>query len=162
MTNLDVNSQTTFHWSLDALRQLTRYYQMSQRTAEYVRALERLVTLEAAPSEATLRELSDIYNFTGDLPRQILTLQKLTRLYPSEPHDLIDLANLQAAYGQLAEAAVTLEKFEAAQPDSTPLDTVHFLLSVLLDSSQSEKADRQARAWLTAMTRPSFYQDQIP
>ena len=140
--------------NLDALRQLARYYQMSQRTEEYVRALERLVTLEPDPSEATLRELSDIYNFKGDLPRQILTLQNLTRLYPSEPHDLIDLANLQAAHGQLADAAVTLEKFEAAQPDSTPLDTVHFLLSVLLDSGQSEEADRQARAWLVRHPDP--------
>lgn len=140
--------------NLDALRQLARYYQMSQRTREYVGALERLVTLEPAPPEATLRELSDIYNFTGDLPRQILTIQNLTRLYPSEPHDLIDLANLQAAHGQLAEAAATLEKFAAVQRDATPLDTVHFLVSVLLDSGQGERADRQARAWLVRHPDP--------
>ncbi len=134
--------------NLDAERQLARYYQMSQRAEDYLRVMEHLVTLDPNPSEATLRELSDIYNFRGDLPRQILTLQNLIRRYPKEPHDLLDLANLQAAHGQLAEAAGTLEKLQAAQPDSTPLDTFHFLLSVLLDSGQSEEADRRAHQWL--------------
>ena len=132
--------------NLDARRQLARYYQQSQRTDDYIRTLEHIVS--ADPSKAILRELSDIYNFRGDLTEQIRTLQTLTRLYPGEPQDLLDLASLQAAHGSLADAAVTLEKVVAVQAGSTPLDTVHFLMSVLLDTGRSDEADRQARAWL--------------
>ena len=132
--------------NLDARRQLARYYQQSQRTEDYVRTLEQIVSAE--PSRAILSELSDIYNFRGELTEQIRTLRTLTRLYPGEPQDLLDLAGLQAANGRLADAAVTLEKLVASRPGSATLDTVQFLMSLLLDTGQSDKADRHARAWL--------------
>jgi thioredoxin-like negative regulator of GroEL len=132
--------------NLEARRQLARFYQYAQRPQDYVITIEQLAS--SNPTEDTLRELSDIYNFHGRFDDQIKVYERLIQEYPGNPRDHLVLANLQASRGKVAEAAQTLEKFEKAHPEAITPDTLSLLLSTFLDSEQPDKALRRARDWL--------------
>ena len=131
-----------------ARRELARYYQYAQRQTEYFETLEELARLE--PAEDTLRLLSEAHNFRGELDKQIAVLMRITQLYPGRPQDLIDVANLLAAQRRLREAATALETLHARHPASETQETNQFLLSVLLDDGQHDKAVQRAQSWLAS------------
>lgn len=129
-----------------ARRLLATYYKQSQRPKQYLEALEQIAKED--PSEATLRDLAENYGFAGDYQRQVQVLQDLVRRYQVSARDLLQLAALEAVQGQFKAAAATLDRFEAEHPEAVTLDTVQFLVGLLLDSSESERAARRAQAWL--------------
>ena len=137
---------------VQAHRELARYYQYAQRSDDYIDALERLARLE--PSEDTLRRLSDIYSFRGQVEAQITVLQQLIRLNPGQPSDLLALAQLQAAHGNLSAAAGALERLHDDYPEAATSDTVQFFISVLLDARQTAKATERAARWLSVHRDP--------
>ena len=126
--------------------------QYALRPDEYLDALERLARLE--PSEETLRQLSDIYSFRGQVEAQITVLQQVIRLYPGQASDLLALAHLQAAHGGLSAAASTLERFHDDHPEAATSATMQFFISILLDSRQTAKAMERAGAWLLVHQDP--------
>jgi predicted Zn-dependent protease len=132
---------------IDALQLLANYFQYAQREDEYLRTLE--VIAAANPTGEIERELSEMYSFRAEFDKQIKVLKTLTDRNPSSPDDFIDLANLQAARGQLKDAAMTLEALEATHPATITAETVQFFIGILLDSGQSEKAVQRSKHWLS-------------
>ena len=137
---------------VQAHHELAKYYQYALRPDEYLDALERLARLE--PSEETLRQLSDIYSFRGQVEAQITVLQQVIRLYPGQASDLLALAHLQAAHGGLSAAASTLERFHDDYPEAATPATMQFFISILLDARQTAKAMQRAGAWLVVHQDP--------
>jgi tetratricopeptide (TPR) repeat protein len=136
-----------------ARTELGRYYQFAQRGPEYLAELETLSRL--APSEQTLRRLSEIYNFQSRFDEQIATLERLVQLYPGSPQDLVDMATMMAARGRLTEAAAALRRLHDTHPEAATPETMQFLLSTLLDSGQPDAAVAEGRRWLQQHRDPA-------
>ena len=137
---------------IQAHLELAKYYQYAQRSEDYVVLLEKVVRL--SPSEDTLRRLSDIYNFRGQVDAQITVLQQLIRMYPGESEDVLALAHLQAAQGALAAAASTLATLHDTYPAAATPVTMQFFVSVLLDAGEPAQAAARAAAWLSRHPDP--------
>ncbi len=133
--------------NLDALRRLGTYYQYAQRPTDYILTLEKIAASQ--PSEAVLRELSEIYNFTARYEKQIAALEILLEHYPKNPKDFLDLAGLQATRGVKADAVTTLQRFESRYPRAITASTVELLVSLLLDNGRAEEAYTRASSWLS-------------
>ncbi len=140
--------------SLDARRELAKYYQFSQRPDDYLKIMEGIAS--SNPSEKIFRELSDIYNFRGQSDKQIAVIETITEKYNGTSQDFIALASLQAARERVRDAITTLENFEARQSQDITTDTVHFLVSLLLDASEPDKAMQRAQKWLSANKDPDI------
>lgn len=133
---------------LAALQRLGKFFQYAERPRDYLKILERITALD--PTESHLRELSSTYNFTGQYAKQIVVLKVLIDKYPMNPQDYIDLANLQASNGSIAEAAHTMQRFESLHQSDRTEQTTELHLNLLLDSNQAQSAYETAMRWLQA------------
>ena len=138
--------------NLEALQRLATYYQYAQRPQEYLATLEQINRLR--PTEENLRELSSTYNFVGQYDKQIATLNNLLEDNTENPQDFLDLANLQASQGVVADAGETLKEFEALHPRVITDTTVELLVSLLLDTGKPDLAFARAVAWLSKQPNP--------
>lgn len=87
----------------EALELLADAYRDDQRPYEQMRILARLAITE--PSIERLQDLSNLYNYFGDYPRQIDVLRKLHGLAPDEGQYVLDLARMLATEHRLPEAS---------------------------------------------------------
>ncbi|MBV9507862.1 MAG: hypothetical protein JO323_22965 [Acidobacteriia bacterium] len=136
--------------SLD--REIGNFERFGQFTKAYLQTLEEINRLQK--SEDSLRELADLYRYLGQTGRLTETLRTLAANYPGEPSDLTELANLEAVEGHTAKAIDTLLLLERRHPESINTDSVEFLISVLLDSGQTERAVERAEQWVSAQRSP--------
>jgi predicted Zn-dependent protease len=130
----------------DARERLAKYYDLAQRRHDYRTTLEQLVVQE--PTEARLRELNEIYSFSGEEELEIANQKKITELFPGNPDDLLRLAKLQASAQRFVDAGRTLNLFSERHADRVTADTIHFLVSVLLDANRAEEAITRIKVWL--------------
>ncbi|SOD98675.1 tetratricopeptide repeat protein [Caenispirillum bisanense] len=128
---------------LTARRQLGVYYMYAQRPDDYLMNLEQMTRVDIG--EDQLRELSRIYNFRGDIDRQVEVLEALVRLYPDHAEDFLDLARLQANLRRFEDAAATLEQMASRFPETMTGEAVLFRVYVLLDAGESRSAFAVAR-----------------
>ncbi|MBF0379696.1 MAG: tetratricopeptide repeat protein [Magnetococcales bacterium] len=131
---------------LDGLKILARYYQYAQRPDDHRLILERISKLE--PTKKNLLDLSSIYNNLASYKEQINILRRLTKLYPDMPQNFIDLANLEAATGDLKGGAKTMTHFARLFPDQMNNSKRELLLNLLLSSKQFEEGFIKAQQWL--------------
>ncbi|MFO0390134.1 MAG: hypothetical protein ACK502_10530 [Alphaproteobacteria bacterium] len=134
---------------LDARKRLGTFYQYAQRSDDYLRNLEEINRL--TPTAENLKTLSDIYNFTSEYDKQVKTLQEIISTESgSTPQHFIDLANIQAANKNYAEAIETLKKFKTQYPEQFNFDATMLLVSLMLDEKQQTEALQVATEWQAA------------
>ncbi|MBU2648479.1 hypothetical protein KKI24_27480, partial [bacterium] len=120
-----------------ALEKLGLYYQYAQRYDDYRRNLEAIYRV--SPKPEILRQLSEIYNSKGDLDRQRTVLEELTRRFPADKQDYIDLAYLYAAGRDYLTAVEVLDRF-LKRSDTPDPEIVELMISLLIDAGQPRKA----------------------
>ena len=128
---------------VDALKKLGLFYQYAQRQNDYTRTLERVYDIE--PDPEVLRKLSAIYNFNGNLDRQMTVLKKLTTQFQGSRQDHIDLAYLYASQQDYEAAVSTLDRFAKRKKESDPV-IVELMINLLIDASQPQRAFKLASA----------------
>ncbi len=134
---------------LDARNRLGTFYQYAQRTDDYLRNLEEINRL--TPTPENLQTLSEIYNFNSEYDKQVATLKEIiTTEKGSDAQHFIDLANIQAANQNYAEAIETLQQLKKQYPEQFNFNSTMLLASLLLDQKRSEEALQAASDWQTA------------
>ncbi len=131
---------------LELLRKVATFQKYGQEMREYRSTLEEIDRIQS--SEDGLRELANQYRYANRTDQLIPALRTLLSRYRGEPFEFLELANLLAVGGRPAEAATVLERMEAQHPHDITQNTVEFLISVLLDSGDSERALDRAARWL--------------
>lgn len=121
-------------------------YQHAQRTGDYLDNLEALARLK--PSEDLFRELANTSAFHGIFDRQAEALKRLVALRPDDYAAVVDLAQLLAARGRLAEAAEALAMADDRAHGGIEYDGRVLLTSLLHDLERSDEAFRRAGRWL--------------
>jgi cellulose synthase operon protein C len=134
----------------ERIGQFERYGQL---TREYLHTLEQINRMKR--SEVTLRELAGLYRYFNEVGPLAATLEELYRHYSATPNEVMELANLEAIGGQFARAASTLELLEKRYPKAITGDTVEFLINVLLDAGEGDRALERATRWLAQHPTPN-------
>ncbi|PWC43139.1 tetratricopeptide repeat protein [Azospirillum sp. TSO22-1] len=132
---------------LEARELLGTLYKHAQRPFDYLDNLEAIARLK--PSDAVLRELADAYAYYGEFDRQAEALKRLVALRPDDAEASVDLGQLLAARGRLAEAAGTLAAADDRKNGGIEYDGRVLLTSLLLDLDRADEAFRRAERWLT-------------
>ena len=130
----------------DARERLAKYYEFGQRRSDYLQTLEQLAVQQ--PTKERYRELIEFYAFRGEEELEIAVYKKLTAVFPGDPDDLLRLAKLHASAGQFPEAARALLLLSERHSDQMTADTVHFLVSLLLDANRPAEAVTRVKVWL--------------
>jgi tetratricopeptide (TPR) repeat protein len=131
---------------LALFQRIATYQKYGQQMQDYLRTLEAISRIEG--SEEDLRELANQYRYANEISKLIPALETLLAKYPGEPAEHLELANLLAAGGRVAQAAQVLDRFEARHPQEINAGTVEFLISALVDSGQGMRAVERAGRWL--------------
>lgn len=129
-----------------ALERLGKYYHYAQRPYDYQKILETIVSIE--PTLKRLFELADIYNFVADYKNQIKILEKIITTFPAEEKGYLDLANLQAAQGQIEAAIETQNRYFKNHPNKINSDVVALKISLEVNAEKYESAKKVALDWL--------------
>lgn len=136
----------------EARERLGKYLQYAQRSEEFQINLEELV--EMAPSQERLMELSNIYNFNAQFDRQIVVLKRVVELYPENPQNFLNLAQLQASRNLYDDTLATLTALKKHHPGKLDAAVVEFMVSLHLDTGKPEAAVEEAVGWLNADPEP--------
>jgi len=134
----------------EKIGQVEQYGQLSR---DYLRTLEEVS--RAKRSEETLRELANLYRYFNLTEPLATTLRELIGHYAAEPSDFVELANLEAIGGRSSRAVHTLDELGRRHPDAVTGDTVEFLISVLLDTGETARAEERAKWWLARHSLPA-------
>ena len=124
--------------AIDARQRLGLYYDYSYRREDYLLNLQEINRLR--PTEARLRELSELYSAAGRHQDRVAVLEILVERHPHDPKDFFDLALLQATVGQLSKANKTLERLEKAYPDAISPKAAELRVSLLIDTEEPDAA----------------------
>lgn len=138
---------------IEARELLGTLYQHAQRLTDYLENLEVIARLK--PSEAVFRELADAYAFHGGHDRQAEALKRIVALRPDDAQAAVDLGQLLAARGRIAEAAEALAVADDRAGGAIEYDGRVLLTSLLLDLERADEAFRRAERWL-AGNPPSY------
>ncbi|MDX2157309.1 MAG: hypothetical protein SFW09_12450 [Hyphomicrobiaceae bacterium] len=128
----------------NVLRHLTEFYRTTQDEAGYVRALEARLALRYA--QPVCKELIGIYRRAGNYDAEQRTLESCRQRGYRRPDDIIRLAQLIAADGKLAEAAVILRSVDDRRRLRDDGDRL-MLFAALIESGEAEEAKRRAARW---------------
>ncbi len=128
-------------------KKLAEQYQLSGNQAGFNKELE--VIAAAAPTEANLRMLSDIYNFNKDYGKQVEVLKKLVEVTKGEdPKIWADLATMQDVVGDQAGALSTIESLRAKHPQFVSYPLTRVTVSLLAAKGDVDGAYAAAKQWM--------------
>lgn len=126
-------------------RQLAQFYKFTQNEVGYIDTLGR--QLANRYSEPVCRELIGIHRQNGDYPAEQKMLQDCRQRGYRRPDDIIRLAYLMAADGDLQHASALLRSVDDRRRLKVDRDRVMFF-TALLEAGQAEEAQRRALRWL--------------
>ncbi|WP_143589762.1 tetratricopeptide repeat protein [Thalassospira mesophila] len=154
--------QRRYPTSVRVLTDLGTYYQYAQRPDDYTRTLEEL--RKVAPTEALLRDLSNIYNFNGKYREQIDVLRELAERGWATSRDLVSIVYLYASLG-LQDKSIAFVDGLLAKPGNFNAVLAELKLRLLFDTGKAEQGAQFARVWVnrlpvyaTAQTIAGLYQ----
>ncbi|OKH86258.1 tetratricopeptide repeat protein [Thalassospira sp. TSL5-1] len=131
--------------SIRILTDLGTLYQYAQRPNDYTRTLEERRKLD--PTEAVLRDLSNIYNFNGRYRDQIDVLHELVERGWSTTNDLISIVYLYASIGQPQKSLDFIEDLLSRPNGFTPT-LAELKLRLLFDARDLKQASEFSAEWM--------------
>ncbi len=150
--------------SIRVLTDLGTYYQYAQRPDDYTRTLEDL--RQIAPTEALLRNLSNIYNFNGRYRDQIGVLRELADRGWATNNDLVSIIYLYASLGEMEKSVDFVDQL-LAKPNGFTATLAELKLRLLFDTGKPDLAVQFANNWMrqlpvyaTARTIANLYQSR--
>ncbi len=124
---------------IEARQTLGTLYQYAERNEDYLRNLEEINRIN--PSPATLKALSDIYNFNAQYEKQAETLRKLIDIEQgARPEPFSDLATILAAQHRYADAILVLQELRKLHPQEFGFRQSLLLVSLLFEDKRPEEA----------------------
>ncbi len=134
-------------------KKLAEQYQLAGNQAGYNQQLEAIAA--AAPTEANLRTLSDIYNANKEYAKQVEVLKKLLEVTQGNtPQVYVDLATIQVAVGDVNGALTTVEALKAKHPTFSSYPMTRIMVSVLADQGKVEESFAAAKQWMDTPVAP--------
>ena len=128
-------------------RRLARFYKQTQDEPSYIAALES--ELAIAYSEPTCRELIGLYRRSGEYEREQKTIGQCRERGYRRADDVVRLAHLVAADGDLAQAASLLRSVDDRRKLPNERDRLVFF-AAMLEADQAEEAQKRGIRWLKA------------
>lgn len=132
---------------LQVQRQLAQFYKLTQNEAGYVAALKR--QLDARYSEPACKELIGIHRRNGRFAEEQAALSDCRQRGYRRTDDVIRLAYLVAADGQIAEASSILRSVDDRRRLKVDRDRLMFF-TALVEAGQAVEAQKRALRWLKA------------
>lgn len=128
-------------------RQLSLFYKNTQDSAGYIKTLE--MRLQSRYAETLCKELIGLYRSAGDYAAEQRKLQECRLQGYRRPDDIIRLAYLVAADGDLAQSAQLLRSVDDRRRLRIDRDRMMLFVS-LLEANEAVDAQRRAMRWLKA------------
>ena len=128
-------------------RQLAQFYKLTQNEAGYVTALKR--QLDVRYSEPACKELIGIHRRNGRFAEEQAALVDCRQRGYRRTDDVIRLAYLVAADGQIAEASSILRSVDDRRRLKVDRDRLMFF-TALVEAGQAVEAQKRALRWLKA------------
>ena len=129
---------------LNVLRHLSEFYRMTQDSGAYIQTLAK--RLDARFSQPVCRELIGLYRSAGNFDAEQRTLIDCRAKGYRRTDDMIRLAQLTAADGSLAEAAVLLRSIDDRRLLRDDSDRL-MLFASLLEAGAADEAKKRAARW---------------
>ena len=126
-------------------RQLAQFYKLTQNEPGYIAALKN--QLETRYSEPLCKELIGIHRRNGDFVEEQKSMTDCRRKGYRRPDDIIRLAYLVAADGDLTQASTLLRSVDDRRRLKVDRDRLLFF-TALLEAGQAEEAQKRALRWL--------------
>jgi TolA-binding protein len=153
ISDLIATGRVEGHEAAEARRLMSAYLRWAGREAEHRANLLEIVRLE--PTPANLRELSALYNYSGDTDLQIEILGRLIALPDASPDDFVDLAELFASRRAFRPAIDTLAALVERMPDKFDSAMLDLWLIASLEARDNDGAVSRARAHLARRSGPT-------
>jgi hypothetical protein len=125
-------------------RHLAEFYRTIQDEAGYIRALE--ARLASRYSQPVCKTLIGLHRRAGNYAAEQSTIAACRRNGYRRPDDIIRLAHLVAADGDLGEAAVLLRTVDDRRRLREGQDR-HLLFAALIETGAADEARRRAARW---------------
>ena len=126
-------------------RQLAQLYKQTQNEAGYIAALKG--QLESRYSEPICKELIGIHRGNGEFAAEQKMIAECRQKGYRRPDDVIRLAYLVAADGDLAQASSLLRSVDDRRRLKVDRDRLLFF-SAMLEAGQAEEAQKRALRWI--------------
>ena len=126
-------------------RQLAQFYKLTQNEPGYVATLR--AQLETRYSEPICKELIGIHRRNGDFAEEQKSMMECRQKGYRRPDDIIRLAYLVAADGDLTQASSLLRSVDDRRRLKIDRDRLMFF-AALLEAGQAEEAQKRALRWL--------------
>lgn len=139
-------------------RQLALLYKSIQDEPAYVQALRRQIELRY--SEPACRELIGIHRRASAYDAEQAMIKQCRALGYRRPDDLIRLAFLEAADGNMPEAAQTLTAVDDRQWLRSPRDR-QMLFAALVETQRPDEAKRRGVRWMRGRLDEDLANDLI-
>ncbi len=128
-------------------RQLAQFYKETQNEAGYLASLHSQLSLRY--SEPICRELVGIYRRNGDFQSEQATIESCRARGYRRTGDIIRLAYLVAADGELSRASELLRTVDDRRRLKTDRDRL-MLFTSLLEANKADEAQKRALRWIKA------------
>jgi predicted Zn-dependent protease len=130
-------------------RRIAEQYQLAGNQAKYQEHLTIVATAE--PTEATLTQLSYIYNAEKNYPKQIEALAKRLEISGGKnPEYFADLATIQMVENRKEDALKTVQDLRAKHPDYNSYTLTYINTSILAQNGQGQEAFESANLWISS------------
>ena len=126
-------------------RQLAQFYKLTQNETGYVAALKS--QLESRYSEPVCKELIGILRGNGDFAAEQKMIADCRQKGYRRPDDVVRLAYLVAADGNLTQASTLLRSVDDRRRLKVDRDRLLFF-TAMLEAGQAEEAQKRALRWL--------------
>jgi hypothetical protein len=134
-------------------RQLGLFYKQTQDEPSYIRTL--LQQIDVRFSETACREVIGLYRRSGAFAEEQAALQKCRTKGYRRPDDMVRLASLLAADGDIKEASVLLRSVDDLRRLKSDRERLQ-LFELLLEIEQPGEAQRRAARWVKATKDDKF------
>jgi tetratricopeptide (TPR) repeat protein len=126
-------------------RQLGLFYKNTQDEPAYLRSLGQQIDVRY--SEPACRELTGLLRRSGQFREELAALQKCRQKGYRKTEDMVRLASLLAAEGDLVQASLLLRGVDDLRRLKTDKERQQ-LFTVLLENDQPKEAQRRAVRWV--------------
>lgn len=126
-------------------RQLSQFYHLTHAEQDYIGSLVKLIDLRY--TEPVCRELIGLLRRAGRWDEEQAALQKCRLKGYRRPDEMVRLASLIAADGEIREAALLLRQVDDLRRLKAPRERQQ-LFDLLIEAEQPVEAQRRASRWL--------------
>jgi thioredoxin-like negative regulator of GroEL len=126
-------------------RQLGAFYKQTQDEPAYISSL--LQQIEMRYSENACREVTGLLRRSGQYEREQAALQTCRQKGYRKTEDMVRLASLLAADGDVGQASVLLRSVDDLRRLTTNKERMQ-LFSILIENNQPKEAQRRAARWV--------------